>query len=82
MAHLSDTVAPRFGQRAAHVAHSQQLEVRRADATASVRAHHDVVELVEGVGGRGRAARLGGWMGGGGSGEREGGREDGVGAGA
>ena len=82
VAHLFDTVAPRLGQHAAHVARSQHLEVRRAHATGSVRAHHDVVELVEGIGGRRRAARLGGWMGGGGSGEKERGRGDGVGAGA
>ena len=82
VAHLFDTVAPRLGQHAAHVARSQHLEVRRAHATGSVRAHHDVVELVEGVGGRRRAARLGGWMAGGGGGERERGKGDGVGAGA
>ena len=62
VAHLFDTVAPRLGQHAAHVARSQHLEVRRAHATGSVRAHHDVVELVEGIGGRRRAARLAGGM--------------------
>ena len=63
VAHLLDTAAPRLRQRTAHVAHSQHLEVRRTYTAASVRAHDDVLELVEGVGGWGRAARLGcGWV--------------------